>query len=223
VSFCIIANINANHYLALASIPRSQAIEILGTKIGENVMNLNQDDVFQILKFIAESKFNELYLEMGDLKLVVHKGGGSSVLEKSEPSPLSNDKQLAVKNTAHEAVEQKATSLMSVETNEDRQSKPFNGVKVIEEEGLLPIKSPMLGTFYTAPKPDDPPFVEVGTIVREKDTVCIIEVMKLFTSITAGIRGSIAKICAEDGQMVQYDQILFLVEPEKDSVEKENN
>ena len=94
--------------------------------------------------------------------------------------------------------------------------------KVIEE-GLVPIKSPILGTLYVSPKPGDPAFVEVGSIVEEKDTVCIIEVMKLFTSIMAGVRGRIAKICAEDGQMVQYDQVMFLVEPEKDTVEQENN
>jgi acetyl-CoA carboxylase biotin carboxyl carrier protein len=130
---------------------------------------------------------------------------------------------LAVNNTTHETVEQEATSLKSVETNEDIQIQPLDGAEVFEEEGLIPIKSPILGTFYIAPKPGDPAFVEVGTIVGEKDTVCIIEVMKLFTSIKAGVRGCIAKICAENGQMVQYDQVLFLVKPEKNLVEPEKN
>ncbi len=179
-------------------------------------MDLNEDDVFQILKFMDESKFNELHLEMGGLKLVVHKRDATGLFEASAPTPVSDAKPFAFKNADHEAVEQKAASVTSVETNENIQIKPLDRADVIEE-GLIPIKSPMLGTFYTAAKPGDPPFVEVGTTVGEKDTVCIIEVMKLFTSITAGIRGSIAKICAENGQMVQYDEVLFLVEPENDS------
>ena len=179
-------------------------------------MDLNEDDVFQILKFIDESKFNELHLEMGGLKLVVHKRDGTGVFEASEPAPVSDAKSFAFKNAVHETVEQKAASLTSVKTNEDIQIKPLDSADVVEE-GLIPIKSPMLGTFYASPKPGDPSFVEVGSIVGEKDTVCIIEVMKLFTSITAGIRGSIAKICAENGQMVQYDEVLFLVKPEDES------
>ena len=179
-------------------------------------MDLNEDDVFQILKFIDESKFNELHLEMGGLKLVVHKRDGTGVFEASEPAPVSDAKSFAFKNAVHETVEQKAASLTSVKTNEDIQIKPLDSADVVEE-GLIPIKSPMLGTFYAAAKPGDPPFVEVGSIVGEKDTVCIIEVMKLFTSITAGIRGSIARICSENGQMVQYDEVLFLVKPEDES------
>jgi biotin carboxyl carrier protein len=70
----------------------------------------------------------------------------------------------------------------------------------------------MLGTFYRTPKPGSPPFVEVGAEVREEDPVCIIEVMKLFNTVRAGVQGRIARICAEQGQLVEYQQDLFLVE-----------
>ena len=92
----------------------------------------------------------------------------------------------------------------------------------LDEEGLTPIKSPMLGTFYGAPKPGAPPFVEVGQVASEDETVCIIEVMKLFNTIKAGIRGRIAKICAENAQMVEFQQTLFLLEqiPEKKASRK---
>jgi acetyl-CoA carboxylase biotin carboxyl carrier protein len=78
--------------------------------------------------------------------------------------------------------------------------------------GLIPIKAPLLGTFYRTPKPGAPPYVEVGSLVNEDDPVCIIEVMKLFNTVKAGIRGRISQICAEQGQMVEYHQTLFLVE-----------
>jgi acetyl-CoA carboxylase biotin carboxyl carrier protein len=71
----------------------------------------------------------------------------------------------------------------------------------------------MLGIFYEAPKPGSPPFVEVGTLVEENTTVCTIEVMKLFSTIKAGIKGRIKQTCVENGEMVQYEQILFVVDP----------
>jgi acetyl-CoA carboxylase biotin carboxyl carrier protein len=70
----------------------------------------------------------------------------------------------------------------------------------------------MLGTFYKAPKPGAAPFVEVGQIVDKEDTVCVIEVMKLFSTITAGVQGRIVKVLVEDSQMVEFNQPLFLVE-----------
>ena len=77
----------------------------------------------------------------------------------------------------------------------------------------------MMGTFYRSPKPGDPVFVEEGQIVNEDTTICIIEVMKLFSTIHAGMKGRIVKICAEDSQLVEYDQVLFLIEPETDQKE----
>jgi acetyl-CoA carboxylase biotin carboxyl carrier protein len=92
-------------------------------------------------------------------------------------------------------------------------------VPIDEEDGFIPIKAPMLGTFYRAPKPDAPPFVEVGQLVTKEDVVCIIEVMKLFNMVRAGVRGRIAKICAENAQLVEYKQVLFLLE----NIEEGNN
>jgi acetyl-CoA carboxylase biotin carboxyl carrier protein len=97
--------------------------------------------------------------------------------------------------------------------DESRDKKDSDIEKAIEE-GLVPIKAPMLGTFYTSPEPGEPPFVEIGTEVEQDTTICIIEVMKLFSSISAGISGRIARICAEDGQLVEYDKVLFLVDPD---------
>ena len=83
----------------------------------------------------------------------------------------------------------------------------------IARDGLVAIKAPMLGTFYRASKPGTPPFVEVGAMVKEDDTVGLIEVMKCFSSIKARIRGEIVKVCAQNAQMVEFGQELFLVRP----------
>jgi acetyl-CoA carboxylase biotin carboxyl carrier protein len=80
--------------------------------------------------------------------------------------------------------------------------------------GLVPIKSPMVGTFYAAPKPGAKPFVNVGSqVVKDETDVCVIEAMKTFNTHKAEVTGTIAKVLVQNGQSVQFDQPLFLVKP----------
>jgi len=83
-----------------------------------------------------------------------------------------------------------------------------------KNEGLIEIKTPMVGTFYKAPAPDADPFVDVGTDVGEETVVCIIEAMKLMNEIKADVKGRIVKILVDNGQPVEFGQTLFLVKPE---------
>ena len=84
---------------------------------------------------------------------------------------------------------------------------------VDEDAGLTPIKSPMVGTFYSSPSPDSKAFVHVGARVDEETDVCIIEAMKVFNNIKAETRGTIAKVLVTNGQTVEFGQTLFLVKP----------
>jgi acetyl-CoA carboxylase biotin carboxyl carrier protein len=86
--------------------------------------------------------------------------------------------------------------------------------KAAEEESLIPIKSIMVGTFYSAPSPDAAAYVSVGTRVDDKTIVCIIEAMKVFNPIAAEVSGTIAKILVSNGQTVEFGQPLFLVQPD---------
>jgi len=83
-----------------------------------------------------------------------------------------------------------------------------------EEESLF-IKSPTVGTFYTSPSPDDPPFVEVGSEVEPDTIVCIVEAMKVFNQIPAEVSGTIVEILVKNGDPVEYGQPLFRVRPKK--------
>ena len=74
------------------------------------------------------------------------------------------------------------------------------------------IESPMVGTFYASSSPDVPPFVSVGSVVRDDTTVCVIEAMKVFTDIPAGVSGTIAEILVKNGQSVEFGQALFRVD-----------
>ncbi len=80
-------------------------------------------------------------------------------------------------------------------------------------DNYITIKSPMIGTFYRKPSPDKPNFAEIGTEITVGKTICIIEAMKLFNEIEAEISGTVVKILVEDNSPVEYDQPLFLVEP----------
>lgn len=166
--------------------------------------SIDQDDVIEILRMVEESNFDELHLEIGDLKLTIKKGGGETrSIQELEIGPEGPTKLTVLEEPPVAAKTQDVDTAISTDLKEK---------DYFEEEGLIQIKAPMLGTFYSAPKPGAPSFVEVGQSITEDNTVCIIEVMKLFNTVKAGVQGRIKKICAENGEMVEFQQTLFLVE-----------
>ena len=74
------------------------------------------------------------------------------------------------------------------------------------------VKSPMVGTFYTSSSPDSKPFVQVGSVVKEGETICIIEAMKILNEIEADKSGTVSRILVDNGQAVEYGQPMFLIE-----------
>lgn len=80
-------------------------------------------------------------------------------------------------------------------------------------EGLVAVKSPIVGTFYRSSAPDKPAYVKVGDVIEKGATVCVVEAMKLFNEIESEVSGTIVKVMVEDAAPVEYDQVLFLVDP----------
>ena len=158
-------------------------------------MTLTEDEVIQILKLVEQSTFDELHLETGELKLVVRKQGcGTAVVETNAPPPQAPGGTHGVAGSG---------------AGEDTKA-----AAAAEREGLVPIKAPLLGTVYRRPAPESSPYVEPGSYVKEDDTVCLIEVMKVFTAVKAGVRGRITDVLIETNEMVEYGQPLFMVKPE---------
>lgn len=85
--------------------------------------------------------------------------------------------------------------------------------KASSSEGLLEVTSPMVGTFYRAPAPDAPSYVEEGGKISVGDTLCIIEAMKLMNELESEVKGTIVEICVENAQPVEFGQVLFRVRP----------
>ena len=88
-----------------------------------------------------------------------------------------------------------------------------SGARAVDAN-LMEVESPMVGTFYRAPAPDAPAYVEVGDRVRKGQTLCILEAMKLMNELEAEVAGTVREICIGNGEPVEYGQVLFLIEPD---------
>jgi acetyl-CoA carboxylase biotin carboxyl carrier protein len=158
-------------------------------------MDLTYRDVQNILKIIDDAQhLDEVELVFGGFRLhVVRDGRGRSVSTSGAVAPA--DRSPAAPASASAASAPRASEV---------------------PEGVVAIRAPMLGTFYRAAAPGEKPFVEVGQRVRADDTVCLIEVMKLFNSIPAGVDGEILDILAENGNMVEFNQPLIFIVPDQE-------
>lgn len=169
-------------------------------------MELSRDDVFKIIKLVEESGYDEVRLEIGDFKLCVqkHGAGGQRVVEFSGTGETG-------RGPAVDAPRPVPTTAMAASpAPASRAEEPF-------PEGAVVVRAPMLGTFYRAPAPGERPFVEVGSKVAPDDTLCLVEVMKLFNSIKAGVAGRVVGILAENATMVEHGQPLMVIVPGRDS------
>jgi acetyl-CoA carboxylase biotin carboxyl carrier protein len=166
-------------------------------------MELSEDDVLHILKLIDESKFDYFQLEVGELKITVSKG---------EPLPVSSMSPAPAAPQARSVPVAEAPKTNAAASA----TAPAAAAKIAERaaaEGLVPITAPLLGTFYVAPEPGAPPFVQVGAAITEDTTVGLIEVMKVFNSVRANVKGTITEVVAQNGQFVEFGQTLYLVKP----------
>jgi acetyl-CoA carboxylase biotin carboxyl carrier protein len=162
-------------------------------------MELSEDDVLHILKLIDESNFDYFQLEVGELKITVSKG---------EPISLNSTPQaISVTPTPSAASAAKPAAAPAVASSAQTPK------AAVIPEGMLPITAPILGTFYVAPEPGAPPFVKVGQQITEDTTMGLIEVMKVFNSVRSTVKGTVVEVVAQNGQVVEFGQTLFIVKP----------
>ena len=151
---------------------------------------LSFGDVIRVLRAIDESPYQELQLELGDLKLRFVQDGKEERLPAQPIAPKAS-----VPETPRAAL-------------------PAAPVTSAELDGT-PVLAPLAGTFYRAPAPGAPPYVEVGAAVKEGDTVGILEIMKLMNLVTAPCSGVISRICVQNEELVKHGQVLAFIDPER--------
>jgi acetyl-CoA carboxylase biotin carboxyl carrier protein len=150
----------------------------------------------KLIKLVEESDIGEL--EVG--------GWGQKVRITKKPKRTNNP-------TADQSVTAITVEPKS-ETTTKTQTVPAEPPKMVEEtDHLVPIKSPMVGTFYRAPAPDAKPYVELNQQITVGQVVCIIEAMKLMNEIESEVAGRVAKILVENAKPVEFGQSLFLIDP----------
>jgi len=181
----------------MAVTKKSETTSKKGTSQDNGTLNQSEmktSEIRDLIDFIAESGLNEVNIETKELKLHVKREPDQKVF-KSSPAPVAMQLPAAPVASAPAApkVEKPVVAV---------------GKKTVD------IKSPMIGTFYRTANPDSPPFISVGDKVTKGQTVCIIEAMKLFNEIESEVSGTVVKAMVENSSPVEYDQVLFVVEPD---------
>ncbi|KAI5911920.1 acetyl-CoA carboxylase biotin carboxyl carrier protein [Azoarcus sp. PA01] len=161
-------------------------------------MKLTNEDVNEILQLLDAGPFDELNLQTLRFKLQLRRGGDGTWTQEAQI--LSAPNLLAP-----------ATAAATPAASDAPQAQHSTQA---EAEHLVPVRTPLLGTFYRAPKPGAPAFVEVGSRVEKNTLVGIVETMKLMNSIYAGTAGKVVEICAQDAATVEHDAVLMRIEPE---------
>lgn len=167
---------------------------------------MNFKEITDLIKLVNRTDLSEFKLKDKDFEISIRtsnfQGKNTHVVQAGAapmmqmPSPPAAPASAALESPA------KAPS-----------NKPVAEKDVESTEGLLEIKSPIVGTFYRSSSPDKPAYAKVGDTVEAGMTVCIVEAMKLFNEIESEIAGTIVKVMVEDAAPVEYDQVLFLVDP----------
>ncbi|RZU30732.1 acetyl-CoA carboxylase biotin carboxyl carrier protein [Blastococcus saxobsidens] len=154
-------------------------------------MELTPDDVRDVLRVLDSSGLAELHLELADLTVTVRREGSTGWTAEQQVLRAPRVEQAAAPATDTE------TAAPAAEVG----------------EGLVAVHPPLLGTFYRAPQPGAPPFVDVGDVVDTETVVGIVETMKMMTPVHAGVRGTVVEFRIGNGEFADADAVLLVVEP----------
>jgi len=148
----------------------------------------------KILKIASESDVSELEISEGETKIRIVKNVSSPYVNNQSVFPVTTSAHII----PHAEVK--------TENQHEEKSKGPSYYEVI---------SPIVGTFYTSPSPEAEPYVKTGQKISKGTVLCIVEAMKLMNEIESEISGTVVTVCLENGQPVEYNQVLFLLEPDK--------
>ncbi len=169
---------------------------------------IKPEDIEALLEAFDNSEWEELRLKIEGLEVFLSKKPGARAAAAPPIGQHASDPAtFAPMHATAPSAEPHAITPISSEAR----AKPASAEA---PDHWIAVRATNLGTFYRAPKPGAPPYVSVGQRVDAETEVCLIEVMKLFTSVLAGVAGTLRKVLVEDAELVEYDQPLFLIEPD---------
>lgn len=165
--------------------------------------HIKPQEIEALLEAFDNSPWQEMRLKVEGLEVFLSKTPGATAHSEpvaqhpADPAPFATTHATALSAPPH-----------AVSGGANATSAPAH-----VPDHWIAVRAPNLGTFYRAPKPGGAPYVSVGQAISADTEVCLIEVMKLFTSVPAGVAGTVRKVLVEDAELVEYDQPLFLIEP----------
>jgi acetyl-CoA carboxylase biotin carboxyl carrier protein len=172
-------------------------------------MTVTAADIEALTELFERSDWDTLQLEFDCFQLNLNKRSASAAATAGNHLTSS---ATSIHNPSDSDFAEPATPVSPQATTAPARE---NTAKLNIPQGLIAVRAPNLGTFYRSPKPGAPPYVEIGNEVEAKTEVCLLEVMKLFTSVVAGERGIVREILIVDGEMVEHGQPLILLEPKQ--------
>jgi acetyl-CoA carboxylase biotin carboxyl carrier protein len=194
-------------------------------------MNLLPEDVGDILSLLDTLPFDEVDLETADLRVAFRRVEGSGWTQESQILREPNVVQAQSAEAAGTATRVSASASEPAGGDRPATTEPAaagegerqraGGWGSDGRDGLLEVRAPLPGTFYRAPKPGAPPYVDVGSRVEEDTVVGLIETMKLFNAIHANARGTVVEFLVNDAQFAQKNGALLLIEPDEDFASRE--
>lgn len=168
-------------------------------------------EVQELIKLIGKSNLTEFKMKDGEFELslrtdkfVKHTGNNAG----ANPSVVSVPAGAVMQSSAFQTAQAPPAPAPAPDISQEDAAP-----ETPKKENFVEVRSPMVGTFYRSSSPEKGPFVKIGDQVNQGDVVCIIEAMKLFNEIESEVTGRVVKILVEDAQPVEYDQVLFLLDP----------
>jgi len=169
-------------------------------------------EIQDLIKFVSRSGVNEVEIEQKDFKILIK----SDYMAKKKSNVAADPviQQVPVMQAAPVAQPMVQHAAPAAVAPAPAPVAPAAEAPAADENAnYITIKSQMIGTFYRSSSPDKPAFVEVGDMIKEGDTICIVEAMKLFNEIESEVVGKVVKVLVDDATPVEFDQPLFLVDP----------
>jgi len=152
---------------------------------------MNIKEIKELLELMAEHNVGEIEIEKDNAKIKLRKMANGGIVMQSTPQMMAP-----------------AQTVMNIPAQTQASAAPGQPVA---EEGVTIVRSPMVGTFYASPAPDQPAYVSVGKVVKDGDVLCIIEAMKLMNEIKSELGGTVIEILVQNGQTVEYDQPILKI------------
>ena len=150
---------------------------------------MNIKEIKELLELMAEHNVGEIEIEKDNAKIKLRKMANGGIVMQSTPQVMAPTQ-----------------TVMQASTNA-----PVGAAQPAVEEGVTLVRSPMVGTFYASPAPDQPAYVSVGKVIKDGDVLCIIEAMKLMNEIKSELGGTVIEILVQNGQTVEYDQPILKI------------